>query len=115
MSFRRLLTGLIGLPLALLLVLFAVANRGPVAVSFDPFSAEAPALAFNVPLFVVILLSVMLGVLVGGVAAWLRQGKWRKEAKTRRVEVTRLENENERARRDVAVARAALPAPQKAA
>ena len=52
---------------------------------------------------------------VGGCAAWLRQGKHRKEAKRRRQEIDRLETEIETARREAAAARrssaAALPAP----
>lgn len=115
MSLRRLLAGLIGLPLALLLILFAVANRQWVTIGFDPFSPDAPALSLSLPLFAVILLSVMLGVVVGGVASWLRQGRWRKEARVKRAEVSRLETETEQARREAAAARLALPAPQRAA
>ena len=115
MTFRKLLVGLIGVPLALLIVLFAVANRQPVTVGFDPFVPEAPAFAVTLPLFALLLICVMIGVLVGGVAAWLRQGKWRKEAKAKRTEVTRLEAETERARREASIARNALPAPRQAA
>lgn len=117
MSLKRLLTGLIGIPLALFLILFAVANRQSVVIGFDPFAPDAPAFSVTLPLFAVILIAVMLGVVVGGVASWLRQGKWRREAKVKRAEVSRLETETERARRDAANARnaLALPAPQRAA
>ncbi|WP_020181446.1 LapA family protein [Methylopila sp. M107] len=114
MRFRRFLSAVIGIPLALAFVLFAVANRQPVTLGFDPFSPEAPALSLSLPLFAVILLSLMIGVVVGGAASWARQGKWRKEAKRRRQEVDRLEAETEAARREAAAARrsvAALPAP----
>jgi uncharacterized integral membrane protein len=111
MTLRKILSVLIGLPLALLLVLFAVANRQSVTVGFDPFSPEAPALSVSLPLFAIILISVMGGVLVGGVASWMRQSKWRREAKVRRAEVSRLEAETETARREAAAARMALPAP----
>ena len=121
MRFRRFLAGLIGIPLALFIILFAVANRQNVTVGFDPFAPTTPAFSIELPLFAIVLLSVMLGVLVGGIAAWARQGKWRKEAKRRRVETERLEAETETARREAAAARrqasaaAALPAPQRAA
>ncbi|MGA0532108.1 lipopolysaccharide assembly protein LapA domain-containing protein [Hansschlegelia sp. KR7-227] len=115
MTLRRVLAGLIGLPLALLIVLFAVANRQDVTVSFDPFATDAPALSVALPLFAVILISVMGGVVLGGVSAWAKQGKWRKEARRRRVETARLEAETETARREAAVARnMALPAPTSA-
>lgn len=115
MTFRRFLAGLVGIPLAVLIVVFAVANRGDVTVSFDPFAPDAPAISASLPLFAVILIALMVGVVVGGVASWTRQGKWRKEAKRRRVETQRLEAEREAARREASAARqaahAALPAP----
>jgi uncharacterized integral membrane protein len=117
MTFRRFLGGLIGVPLAIVIVLFAVANRQYVVVGFDPFAPKAPALSVSLPLFAVILVSLMAGVVVGGVASWAGQRRWRKEAKRRRVETTRLEAERESARREAAVARnaLALPAPRQAA
>jgi uncharacterized integral membrane protein len=117
MTFRRFISGLIGIPLAIVIVLFAVANRQDVVVGFDPFAPEAPALSVTLPLFAVILVSLMAGVVVGGVASWAGQRRWRKEAKRRRVETARLEAEREVARRDAAAARnaLALPAPRQAA
>ncbi len=111
MTFRRFLAGLIGVPLAILIVLFAVANRRQVTIGFDPFNPDQPAMSFALPLFAVILFSLMAGVLIGGVASWARQGKWRREARRHRAERARLEAEKEAARRDAAQARAALPAP----
>ena len=93
---RKLLTALIGIPVAIVLVLFAVANRGPVVVSLDPFAPDAPALAVQLPLFVIVFLALMAGVVVGGIADWLRQGRYRHEARSRRHEIRRLEAERER-------------------
>ncbi len=44
---RKLLRWLVLAPLAILLVLLAVANRAPVTLSLDPFSREAPAFSFR--------------------------------------------------------------------
>jgi uncharacterized integral membrane protein len=74
---RTVVTAVILIPLALIIVGFAVANRQPVTISFDPFDSSHPAYSMTLPLFVVIFLLVILGVLVGGTAAWLRQGRWR--------------------------------------
>ena len=41
---RTFLKVLVLLPLAIVVVLLALANRGPVTVSLDPFSREAPEL-----------------------------------------------------------------------
>ena len=92
------LKALILLPVAILVVLLAVANRGPVTVSLDPFSREAPEIAFTVPLFALIFLAVMLGVIVGGVAAWLAQGKHRRAERLYKREARRLRTDTVRAR-----------------
>src|SRR5260370_26334653 len=78
---RKLLTALILVPLAILLVAFAVANRQSVIVSFDPFDASHPALALAVPLFALLLAALLAGVVIGGIAAWMRQGRWRRPAR----------------------------------
>ena len=78
---RKIINFAILLPLAVILVIFAVANRHWVTVSFDPFNSTDPSLAIDLPLFVVILLSVIAGVLAGGVATWIRQGRWRRAAR----------------------------------
>ena len=63
---------LILVPLAIVIVMFAVANREIVTVSFDPFDSAQPAFALKMPLFVLIFVLVALGVVVGGIAAWLQ-------------------------------------------
>ncbi len=59
-------------PLAIVIVMFAVANREIIAVSFDPFDSAHPALALKMPLFMLIFVLVAVGVVVGGIAAWLQ-------------------------------------------
>jgi len=78
---RKIVNFAIVLPLAVILVIFAVANRHWVTVSFDPFNPGDPSLSIDLPVFVVILLSVILGVLAGGTATWFRQGRWRRAAR----------------------------------
>ena len=78
---RKLVTALILIPLAIVIVAFAIANREIVAVSFDPFDSSAPAYAIKMPLFILIFVLIGVGVVVGGIAAWLRQSKWRTRAR----------------------------------
>lgn len=92
------LKALILFPVAILVVLLAVANRGPVTVSLDPFSREVPEIAFTLPLFALIFLAVTLGVVVGGVAAWLAQSKHRRAERLYRRETRRLRADAVRAR-----------------
>jgi hypothetical protein len=56
-------------------------RTGIVTVSFDPFSAGEPAASVTLPLFALVILLLIVGVLIGGLASWLRQGKWRQTAR----------------------------------
>ena len=94
--FRKLVTVLVLVPLAIVFVAFAVANRQTVVVSFDPFDQAHPAFARPVPLYVLVLVLVIVGVVVGGVAAWLRQGKWRRAARLAHGEARELRAELDR-------------------
>jgi uncharacterized integral membrane protein len=90
---RRLLVWAILLPLAVVIVLFAVANRTAVTVSFDPFSATAPAYAVTVPLFLVMFVALILGVIVGSFAMLPRQLHWWRAARRAEREAERLRAE----------------------
>jgi uncharacterized integral membrane protein len=90
---RKIVSVLVLLPLAILIVMLAVANRHSVMVSIDPFSTDAPAFSRMVPLFLVILLALIGGALIGGAAAWLRQAKWRRAARRHEAELRQLRAE----------------------
>jgi uncharacterized integral membrane protein len=98
---RKLVTALILVPLAIVLVAFAVANRQTVVVSFDPFDQAHPAFTLAVPLFALILALVVSGVIVGGVAAWLRQSKWRRTARLAQAQTRELGAELDRLKRSM--------------
>ncbi len=97
--FRKIVSALIVVPLAAVIIVFAVANRHSVTVSFDPFSSTSPAYAATLPLFVVIFTVLIIGVLVGGIAAWIGQAKWRRAARRRDADVRVLHQELETIRR----------------
>ncbi|MEJ1157387.1 lipopolysaccharide assembly protein LapA domain-containing protein [Prosthecomicrobium sp. N25] len=111
----RFLWWLIGIPVGIILVTLAVANRKSVTVSLDPFQPDAPALSFALPLFLLFFSVLMTGVLLGGCAVWLNQGRHRKAERRWREEADRLRWERERTiERDRETRRAslaALPAP----
>jgi uncharacterized integral membrane protein len=78
---RKFFTGLVLIPLGLVLIVFAVANRHLVTVSFDPFNSSDPAVGMRLPLFVVIIAVAIVGVVAGGLATWFRQRHWRRAAR----------------------------------
>jgi uncharacterized integral membrane protein len=96
---RKIVKALILIPLALVLIAFAVANRQTVTVAFDPFDKADPALSLALPLYVLILALVIAGVIIGGVAAWMRQGKWRGRARLAESQARELSLENDRLKR----------------
>jgi uncharacterized integral membrane protein len=107
---RKIGTALFLVPVALLCIAFAVANRHAVDVSFDPFNQSRPAFSVMVPLFALLLCAVLAGVVIGGAATWLGQRKWRRAARVARAEVREVRNELNRARpRPVALAHEAPP------
>lgn len=105
---RKIVWALIIVPLALVIIIFAVANRQSVTISFDPFSSTSPAYAASLPLFVLIFVSLIFGVLIGGTAAWIGQSKWRRTARRLDTDVRALHQELETIRRRFA------PEPQSA-
>jgi uncharacterized integral membrane protein len=96
---RKIVAALILVPLAIILIAFAVANRQIVTVSLDPFGAERPAASLTLPLFALVIVLLIVGVLIGGVAAWLGQGKWRRAARRLEREAGDLRAELETYRR----------------
>jgi len=90
---RKFVTALILVPLAIVFIVFAVANRNSIVMSFDPFDQDQPALTLSVPLFALILVLIVAGVIIGGVAAWLGQRKWRARARHLQREARELRRE----------------------
>jgi uncharacterized integral membrane protein len=89
MVMRKFLNALVVIPLGLFFIIFAVANRHLVTVSFDPFNSATPMVAVKLPLFVVIIAVAMIGVAAGGMATWFRQGHWRRAARQSEADARR--------------------------
>jgi hypothetical protein len=77
-------------PLAVILIALAVANRELVAFTVDPFNPGNPALTLTLPLFIFLFLALGLGMVIGSTATWFRQGRYRKLARQRGVEAESL-------------------------
>ena len=88
---RKFFTGLVLIPLGVIFVVFAVANRHEVTVSFDPFNSTDPSLGVRLPLFVVIIAVAILGVVAGGTATWFRQRHWRRAARQHEADARRAQ------------------------
>ena len=105
------LKALLLLPVAIVVVLLAIANRAPVTMSFDPFAKGAPELGVTLPLFAFLFAALVVGVVLGGIGAWLAAGKHRQARRTSAREIDRLSTEADRLRNHLVSARGSLPAP----
>jgi uncharacterized integral membrane protein len=79
----KLIHWLVTAPLALILILFAVSNRTDVTLYFWPLPV-----ALNAPLWLVVLVALLIGFLIGELIAWINGHHWRRQArqKSRRIE-----------------------------
>src|ERR1700742_4680552 len=83
----RFLRILILILLALILLGFAFANHHDVIVSFDPFATiDSAAFSVTAPLFAVVIVAAMLGVVAGALATWVSQGRHRRASRLSRAE-----------------------------
>ena len=97
---RKLILALVVVPLGVVLIALAVVNRAPTQLILDPFGGPEPDLSLEAPFFLFLLGAFALGLVVGGVASWVNQGKWRRtareearEARDWRRQADRLEKE----------------------
>jgi uncharacterized integral membrane protein len=102
----KFLSALVWIPLGLIFLIFAIANRHAVTVSFDPFNND-PQEGVTLPLFAVIISVAILGVLAGGIATWIRQHRWRRSS--RRFQADALEAKAQLAELRASLATATAP------
>jgi uncharacterized integral membrane protein len=82
------------------LVVLSLANRDVVTMHLLPDGmARVMPLSVQVPLFVVVLLSVLVGMVIGYLLEWLREHKHRRRASLKTREAARLTGEVDRLRK----------------
>ena len=98
---NRIVGWVILVPLSLGLIVFALANRHFVAINFNPFAPvdAAATPGYGVPLFVILYVVLLIGVLLGGIATWFAQSTHRKREKHWRREAHLLNGELENLRK----------------
>lgn len=97
---NRIIMLLLAVPAAILLVTLAIANRHPVTLVLDPFEPAAPVVSLSLPFYVYLFAAMMLGVLLGGIATWAGQSRWRRQARKQSAEARRWHAEAERLARE---------------
>jgi putative membrane protein len=85
----------------LLIVVLALANRGPVTLHVLPEGmARVMPLSIEVPLFVVSLVSIGVGMVIGYLLEWLREHKHRRRASLKAREAAQAQREVDRLRKE---------------
>ena len=100
-------------PIAALLVMLGVANRGSVKLVLDPFSLSGDGLGVTLPLFGLIFGALMIGTFLGYIIAWFGQRGHRKAERQFKRECERLTGENDRLKQRVPSASMALVSPSR--
>jgi len=108
---RRFANWVIWLPVTIVVVGFAVANRQWVAVSFDPFNESQPYASIGMPLWALLFCGLFIGAIAGWIACWFGQGKWRKSTREVRASLRRAHDELASLKRNQASSENNLPAP----
>ncbi len=98
--FRRIVSLLVAFPLGIAIVTLAVANRHQVRLVLDPFKPETPALSLELPFYMYLIGALVLGVILGGVATWMGQSRWRRTARVQGQKAARYQAEADRLTRE---------------
>jgi len=79
MKIKRIIAAIIVVPIALALIAFIIANREMMTVRLNPFAEEGTGWSMSAPAFIFFFGFLGLGVVVGSVATWVGQHKYRKK------------------------------------
>ena len=98
---KRIFNWVIGLPIAVIGIGFAVANREWITISFDPFNRAHPIATVQMPLWALFFCGVFVGIIAGGIVVWMAQGKHRKAKRQAKIELVRTHEQFEREKREL--------------
>jgi len=95
---KRIVNVLVLIPIGIVLIVLSVANRQSVTLALNPFRPEDSVLSVSAPFFVFLFLAVILGMVIGSLATWFTQGKYRKRARIEASEAVKWHSEAEKHR-----------------
>ena len=104
---RRAWKYLLGLPIAVVLLTLAVINRHGVRLVLDPFRPDEPVISLVLPFYAYLIGALLVGIVIGGIATWTTQARWRRSARRRGAEAQRWQAEVDRLSRERQAALAA--------
>jgi len=83
------LSWIIFFPLTIIIIVFLVVNRGIVVIDLWPLP-----IILHIPIFLLIVIPLLVGIILGGTGSWLSGGRYRRNIKKKvyEIETTSLEN-----------------------
>lgn len=93
---KRVFAWVIWLPVAVLVLGFVLANRQWVTLSLDPVNVAHPFFAMPMPLWGVFMVGLFIGIVVGWIGCWFKQGRHRRRARAEHAELERLRAQQSR-------------------
>jgi uncharacterized integral membrane protein len=96
---RRIVWFSVTFPAAILLITLAVINRHGVRLVLDPFRPDDPVVSIMLPFYAYLFGMLIAGIVIGGLATWATQSRWRRIARRRALEVERWQAEADRLQR----------------
>ena len=97
------------LPVGIILATLMVINRHSVGFVYNPFAPAEFAQKIEMPFFFYLLGALIIGTLIGGMATWFAQGRWRKVARKRSREAHEMRKKADDLMQQVEMSKQALP------
>lgn len=97
---RRAWKYLLAVPAAIILLTLAVINRHDVRLVLDPFRPDEPVISLVLPFYAYLIGMLLVGIVIGGLATWVTQARWRRSARRRGAEAQRWQAEADRLARE---------------
>lgn len=91
---KRILSLVVFVPIGIVLIVLAVANRQVVTLALNPFRPQDSVLSVSAPFFVFVFLALLVGLVIGASLTWWRQGRYRRQARIEAKEAVKWQSEH---------------------
>ena len=91
---KRILSLVVFVPLGIVLIVLAVANRQSVTLALNPFRPDDALLSLTGPFFLFVFLAFLIGMAIGAFVTWLGQGRYRRQARLEAKEAVKWQSEH---------------------
>ncbi|MBB4348881.1 MULTISPECIES: lipopolysaccharide assembly protein LapA domain-containing protein [Rhizobiaceae] len=91
---KRIVSLVVFVPIGIVLIVLAVANRQVVTLALNPFRPQDSILSVSAPFFVFVFLAILVGMVIGASVTWWKQGHYRRQARVEAKEAVKWQKEH---------------------